>query len=148
MYGDKFRDWHKKGYTGIVTDENPRAHGNFYYTHFPVVKMDRETTKCRPVLDGAAKFGGVSMNDGMYQGPMYMNDMADVLMRLRLRGQALMGDIEEMFLQVAIPEEDRPLNRFVWCEDGLLIIYESNVHMFGKNNSPCAASFGSQSKQR
>jgi hypothetical protein len=52
-----------------------------------------------------------------------------------------MGDIEEMFLQVEIPTEDRPLNRFLWSEGNKLIIYESTVHMFGKNNSPSAASY-------
>jgi hypothetical protein len=80
MYADKFKEWHKKGYTRIVRDDDPRAHGKFYYTHVPIVKLDRETTKCRPVRDGAAKFGGLSMNDRMY-GPKYMNDMSDVLTR-------------------------------------------------------------------
>jgi hypothetical protein len=40
-----------------------------------VEKMQKETTKIRPVFDCAAKRGGVCLNDFLTQGPQVMNKL-------------------------------------------------------------------------
>lgn len=139
QYDGVFLDWEQKNFIHQVKDDNPRRKGTYYWCHFPVVKPHKATTKIRPVFDGAAKFDGFCANDKMFQGPMYLNDLADVVLRWRRYQVAATGDVEQMFLHIELPEEDRPYNRFLWFRQGKLIIYEYSRHMFGKNNSSCAA---------
>ena len=41
----------------------------WYLPHFAVVRTDQATTKTRVVFDASAKYGGVSLNDMINQGP-------------------------------------------------------------------------------
>jgi hypothetical protein len=42
-----------------------------------------------------------------------------------------------MFLQVRVPNEERDYLRFLWYEEGRVVIYRYKVHLFGKCDSPC-----------
>ncbi|XP_043206518.1 uncharacterized protein LOC122393826 isoform X1 [Amphibalanus amphitrite] len=56
-----------------------------------------------------------------------------------------MADIEKMFYQVRVPEDDRSLLRFLWWPNGdterELEVYQMNVHLFGAISSPSCANF-------
>lgn len=57
-----------------------------------------------------------------------------------------MGDIDSMFYQEKVPQEDaRLLNRFLWWEDGSpkkrIIEYQMVVHLFGATSSPSCANY-------
>ena len=52
----------------------------WYLPHFPIVKLDRATAKTCIVFDASAKFGGISFNDVIYQGPKLQRDLNDVLL--------------------------------------------------------------------
>ncbi|KAJ8043752.1 hypothetical protein HOLleu_10992 [Holothuria leucospilota] len=55
-----------KGHVKKV-DETKETPGNqWFLPHFPVIKLDRETTKVRIVYDAAAKFQGISLNDAIH----------------------------------------------------------------------------------
>jgi hypothetical protein len=45
-----------RGYIERVIDPNPTRPNLWYWAHFPIIKSEKETTKIRPVFDGAAKF--------------------------------------------------------------------------------------------
>jgi hypothetical protein len=49
------------------------------------------------------------------------------------------GDIQEMFLQVYVPDKNRDKLRFLLYVDGQLQVYRWSVHLFGKTDSPCVA---------
>jgi hypothetical protein len=91
------------------------------------------------VFDGAAKFQGVCINDYIRTGPSVMNELVAVVHRFRQYNHAVMGDVKEMFLQVRVPNEERDYLRFLWYEEGRIVIYRYKVHLFGKCDSPCVS---------
>ena len=119
---------------------NPREDG-YYWAHFPVCRPGRETTKGRPVFDGAAKTAGMCINDLILKGPLLMNDLSEVLLRFRRFRYAVQADISQMFLQVLLRPSDRKFHRFLWWEDKHLVIYEFLRHLFGNTGSPTVAIF-------
>ena len=69
---------------------------------------DRDTTRCRIVYDGASRHYGVTFNDIIHKGPKLQSDLLDVLTRFRETPVAIACDIARMYLQIGIPENDRP----------------------------------------
>lgn len=101
--------------------------------------------KFRVVFDCGASYQGTCLNDHLLQGPDLNNSLVGVLTRLRQKPVAFMADIEGMFHQVRIPEEDSDLLRFLWWPDGdwskELEEYKMVVHIFGATSSPSCANF-------
>lgn len=68
------------------------------------------------------------------------NNLIGVLIRLRQYEVAYMTDVESMFHQVKVPENDRDLLRFLWWPNGDLYKeveeYQMAVHLFGATSSP------------
>ena len=68
-----------------------------------------------------------------------------VLLRIRKELIAFTGDIEAMFYQVRVPEDQRSYLRFLWWPEGNLEIepidYEMCVHLFGGISSPSCSNF-------
>lgn len=71
--------------------------------------MSKSTTKVRIVFDCSAKCEGISLNDVIHAGPKLQRELFDVLIRFRCNPVALVCDIQEMYLQIEIEPEDRPL---------------------------------------
>ena len=53
------------------------------------------------------------------------------------------SDIEQMFHQISVSPKDRDALRFPWRKNSNKVVsdYKMNVHLFGKNDSPCVANF-------
>ena len=133
-----------KGYASKVPEdrEAPES-GKQWYIPTHGVYNPRKPGKIRVVLDCSARFGGTSLNDQLIQGPDLTNALVGVLNRFREARVAFMGDIESMFFQVRVPENQRSFLRFLWWPDGdleqELQEYEMNVHPFGACSSPSCA---------
>ena len=101
--------------------------------------------KIRVVFDCSAECNGTSLNKQLLQGPDLTNQLIGVLIRFRQERVAFMGDIEAMFYQVMIPEEQRCFVQFLWWLDGdynkRLTEYEMCVHIFGGTSSPSCCNF-------
>lgn len=99
-------------------------------------------------FDCVASYQGTSLNDQLLQGPDLTNSLVGVLTRLRQNPIAIMADIESMFHQVRIPEDDCDLLRFLWWPDGdcskNLEEYKMVVHIFGATSSPSCGNFALQ----
>lgn len=113
-YSRVIKGYVEKGYLRRVEPDEPSPPEVWYLPHFPVVRMDKTTTKVRIVFDCSAKTDGVSLNDVICAGPKLQKDLFDVLIRFRRNPVALACDIKEMYLQVEIEEEDRPYFRILW----------------------------------
>lgn len=50
-----------------------------------------------------------------------------------------MGDIEKMYLQVQVQEEDRKFQRAVWRHNGKIVTLQSNTLTFGETPAPYLA---------
>ena len=101
--------------------------------------------KIRVVFDCSATFKGQSLNKELLQGPDLTNMLVGVLTRFRLEEIAIMGDIESMFYQVRVPEEQYNFLRYIWWPDGQLDKdmeeYQMCVHLFGAGSSPSCSNF-------
>jgi hypothetical protein len=143
QYCEILQDHLNKGYISKVTyvDQGvPR----WFLPHHPVMNPNKPG-KVRVVFDCAATFNGMSLNKMLLQGPDVANKLTGVLLRFRERAVAISADIQEMFLQVRIPQKHRRALSFLWWDSGLLDglpeIFEMNVHPFGAVSSPFCANY-------
>ena len=90
-------------------------------------------------------YKGVSFNDAILSGFDLTNPLLHALLRFRIHPIAVIGDIEEMFLQVRVPEADRDALRLLWWSNDELKgepdIYRFTVHPFDVTSSPFGANF-------
>ena len=88
------------------------------------------------------------MNNKLLSGPDLTNQLAGVLIRFHTEEVAFMGDIEAMYYQVQVPEEQRSVLRFLWWEDsnlrGDLLDHEMCVYIFGGTSSPGCCDYALQ----
>ena len=109
-YTDIIRQYECDGYIRRI---QPDVVGHSWYLpHFPVLKSDRDTTKCRIVYDGASVHQGVALNDVISKGPKLQSELFDILTRFRHNPVAIACDITKMYLQIKIPAGDTPLKKF------------------------------------
>ena len=93
---------------------SPNSH-TFYLPHHPVMKETSTTTKLRVVFNASCKSStGVSLNDTLMVGPTVQQDLLSIFIRFRTHPIALIADIEKMYRQVLVHEEDTPLQRIIW----------------------------------
>ena len=136
----------EKGYAEPVTQDNLKGREGYtwFLPHHPVMHP-RKPDKCRLVYDCAAKYRGVSLNDKVHQGPDLTNSLVGVLLRFRQEPIALMADIQGMFNQVHVSENDRDALRFLWWKDDdqtkTPLVYRMKTHLFGGVWSPSCANF-------
>ena len=83
-------------------------------------------------------WGNISqLNKQHIAGIDLTNQLVGVLTRFREVHIEYMVDIEAMFHQMRVPENQRSLLRFLWWEHGdLRMEVEICVHLFGGNSSP------------
>ena len=93
--------------------DNPRE---WYLPHHPVFHPHKPV-KVRRVLNGAAKFHGVSLGSKLLTGSDLLQTLIHVLMRFRQHPYAVSADIEGKFVQIGVIPEDRTTLRFLWLED-------------------------------
>ncbi|XP_078380261.1 uncharacterized protein LOC144663221 [Oculina patagonica] len=138
-------DYVDKGYARKLSPEEAAVPTpkQWFRPHHPVHNPNKPD-KVRIVMDAAAKHDGVSLNDRLHIGPDLLNSLVGVLLRFREQRVGLAADIEAMFHQVQIIEEDQPALRFLWRNLELRRppdVYQMLVMVFGAASSPCTANF-------
>ena len=111
-----------------------------FIPHRPVIKTDQQcTTKVRPVLNCSVKAkGSPSLNDAAYPGVNLLQNLFDMLLRIRLNSFIITSDIKQAFLQVKL-KSDFDRNRFciLWYNsEGKLVCYRYTSLVFGFVMSP------------
>ena len=109
--------------------------------HHPVLNTNKPR-KVRRVCNAASKYKEVCLNDKLLAGPDLLHGMIGTIFRLREGPVALTADIESMFLQVQVPEQDRSCLRFLLRPktNEPVQIYEYQCHLSGAKSSPTCAS--------
>ena len=116
-YCDIFKDYEEKRIIERVPVEDTGTPGAVHYiAHHPVIRVDRETTKVRPVFDASAKDGSTSLNENLYTGPNLLARIQDILLRFRSYKIVVLSDIQQAFLQVGIHEEHADFLRFLMID--------------------------------
>jgi transposase InsO family protein len=144
MYIAAMENMFTAGYAEIVEDDAMLNNGVWYLPHHAVTHPEKPN-KVRVVFDCSAMYQGLSLNKCVSQGPDLANNMVGVLLRFRFGTIAVKSDIESMFYQIKVIEEDRNMLRFMWYKGGEFasqpIICRMTVHPFGGTWSPSCANF-------
>ena len=146
-YSENITQYLEKDYIRKIDPTEEKPAKRWYLPHFPVVRLDRATTKTRIVFDASAKLGGISLNDVIHQGPKLQRDLNNVLLRFRRHPVALTCDIAEMHLRIEVTPKDRSCQRFLWGsldQQRKPEEYEFNRVVFGINSSSFQSQFVSQ----
>ena len=142
LYKETIDKYVASGYARKMTPDEakntqPRT---WYLTHYAVFNLNKPG-KIRVVFDAAAKFNGTSLNRSLSTEPDLLNNMLGVIMRFRTH--TFSADIEEMFNQVRVNEEDSL--RFLWKDeiqsDEPPDTYQMLVHIMGATDSPTCANY-------
>ena len=133
-----------KRYARKVDEEVEGQHGRTWYLpHHGIYHPQKR--KVRVVFDCSATFEGHCLNDTLLQGPDLTSNLVSVLIRFRQENYAFMADIEKMFFQVRVREEDQSFLRFLWWPNGELEKkaeeYCMTVHLFSAVSSPACANY-------
>ncbi|VDI39381.1 Hypothetical predicted protein [Mytilus galloprovincialis] len=130
MYTTTVNEYIEKGYAKEVSNIDSESKRMWYLPNHPVTNVNKQG-KVRIVFDCAAKYQGISLNSKLLQRPDLMNSLA--------------ADIEAIFHQVRVQEEDCDALRFLWWPDGDLNqkprSYCMQVHLFGATSSPSCAGY-------
>lgn len=100
--------------------------------------------KHRLVFNCSFQVQGQTLNNYLLPGPTLGSSLLGVLLRFREHAVAVSGDIKDMFHQVRLLPEDRPLLRFLWRNlqyGEPPAVYEWQVLLFSNTCSPCCATF-------
>ncbi|XP_030746816.1 uncharacterized protein LOC115875488 [Sitophilus oryzae] len=116
MYHAFIREYLSLGHMSrVYSDKEINEPVAYYLPHHAVIKKTSLTTKLRVVFDASAPTNtGVSLNNQLMVGPKLQDDIFDILVRLRKYAVIITADVEKMFRQVWVAEEDQDLQRILW----------------------------------
>lgn len=142
-YDEIFKDQREKG---VIEEAPVDPEGPLHYLpHHAVVIPTRETTKVRLVFDASSKPNSQfrSLNESMYRGPVFLNDLCGLLLRFRLFEFGVTSDVQKAFLQISLHKQHRDCTRFLWLRDAQepptadnIVIYRYARVLFGATASP------------
>ena len=128
----------EKGYTR--KSKKKANDGRLWYFPHRGVRHPSKPGKVRIVFECSVNFGGAFLNNKLLSGPDLTSQLAGVLLQFRSGEVAFIGDIEAMFYQVQVPDNQRGFLRHLWWEnnnlEGDLVDYEMCVHVFVGSSSP------------
>ena len=139
----------KLGFARKLTAQEERSGsvGRVWYNKYHPVINPNKPDKCRMVFDLSAMFSGVSLNSKLVKGPDLLANQVGVTLRFRHFPYAIAVDIEKMFYQVRVRNEDASAFRYWWRKPGSQLppdAYEMTVHLFGATSSPAVCCFALQ----
>ncbi|XP_075248279.1 uncharacterized protein LOC142341244 [Convolutriloba macropyga] len=125
-----------KGYITAVTNQDTK--NTWYLPHHQVINKQKPDTT-GGVTNTASKYKGVSLNDALLTGPDLLCNLHGLLLRFRQFEVAVTADIEAMFMQVGIREEDQNALRFLWSDNDEERTCKYQRLIFGATCSPACA---------
>ncbi|KAI8440876.1 hypothetical protein MSG28_009178 [Choristoneura fumiferana] len=142
MYTDFMSEYIELGHMSETQFNIQADIHSFFLPHHGVLRDNSTTTKLRVVFNASAvTSSGVSYNDLQMIGPTIQSDLLSILLRFRHYSYVLTGDIEKMYRQVLIHENQRHLQQILWREDPNqdLKLYKLNTVTYGTASAPFLA---------
>ncbi|XP_043215496.1 uncharacterized protein LOC122378464 [Amphibalanus amphitrite] len=144
-YQKTFESYLSKGYARKLKpqEREKRTKRRWFLPHHAVVNKNKPD-KVRVVFDAAASYAGVSLNSRLLTGPDMLQSSIGILIRFRQDRIGISADIEEMFHQVAVREEDQAALSFLWRDmekERVPDVYQMDRVIFGARSSPASAAF-------
>ncbi|GFW83548.1 DUF1758 domain-containing protein [Trichonephila clavipes] len=114
----------------------------YFLPHHAVMKGDSVSTKLRVVFDDTCKpSNGNSLNSILGIGKMLQPDLFTILVKFKLNEIAFSADIQQMYRQILIDQEDQNFQRIVWREskDSPIREYKLCTVTYGTASAPYLA---------
>lgn len=98
----------------------------YYLLHHGVFRENSTTTKLRVVFNGSSRTSsGISLNELLHTGAKLQTDVFDVLIWFRQFQYVFSCDIEKMYRQIRVHQEDWNYQRIVWKQqDNKIATYQ------------------------
>lgn len=140
----KFMEQYKAlGHMSQVKENKPRSSTNTYYLpHHSIIKSNALTSKLRVVFDASTRSeSGVSLNHKLMVGPVLQDTLFELLLKFRIHQYVLTADLEIMYRQILVREQDRDLQRILWRSNSNNEIqkYRLNTLTYGTSSAPFLA---------
>lgn len=136
-YTKIIEEYLKLGHMSLL--ENP-DNDRYYMPQHAVIKNASNTTKVRIIFDASAKSNnGVSRNEMLMIGPTIQQKLFSHLIRFRVYNYVNTADIEKMYRQVVMHEDDRRYQRILWRVNDKIETFQLNTVTFDVSSSPFLA---------
>ncbi|GFT32189.1 integrase catalytic domain-containing protein [Trichonephila clavipes] len=123
----------------LVPDSEINNIKSLYLPHHGVVRDSSCTTKLRVVFDASSKTSsGLSLNDLLMVGPRVQPELFPILIQFRIFSVAICADVEKMFRQIKVHEEDVDWQRILWRDSPTEPIreYRLTTVTYGTSSAP------------
>ncbi|KAF8797168.1 hypothetical protein HNY73_001462 [Argiope bruennichi] len=143
---EKFNKFMKEylslGHMKAISIDREKESPNCYIPYHMIQNDNSSTTKCRVVFNASAKTSnGKSLNNILLIGPKLQTDIFSHLVKFRSYRVAFSADIEKMYRQILIADDDLKYQRIVWrsTPSDPLISYELQTVTYGTSCAPFLA---------
>ena len=134
----------EKGFVKILDKSEVKEtfEEEWYSPHHPVLNPNKPC-KVRRVCSAAAKYKDICLNDKLIAEPDLLHGLIGTKFRVREGPIALTADIESIFLQVQVPEQDKSCLRFRLrpTKKKSLQIYDHQCHNISAMSSPTSENY-------
>ncbi|XP_046394969.1 uncharacterized protein LOC124162471 [Ischnura elegans] len=141
-YGGFLAEYEALGHMKVIQDADCAKTISCYLPHHPVVKASSTTTKTRVVFDASAKTTtGKSLNDILMVGPTVQQDLQSIILRFRIHQIGFTADVEKMYRQVRVDEQDCRFQRILWRNSTTepITTFELQTVTYGTSSAPFLA---------
>lgn len=138
MYSDFIKEYCTLGHMARIDNDNYGT-PHYFIPHHGVFREHSSTTPLRVVFDASMpSSSGKSLNDLQLIGPPIQGDLLSILLRFRESRYVACADIEKMYRQVLIDEQQRDLQLILWRENPAdpLHVYKLNTVTYGTASAP------------
>lgn len=138
QYTEAIMDAIKNNHMKLIEFPKENAH---YIPHHAVIK-ESTTTKLRTVYNASQKTSnGLSLNEQLAIGKIVQPTILNLMMQWRMYKIAIIGDLEKMYKQIWLNEDQRHLQTILWRNsvNERIKNYELTTVTFGLSPSPFLA---------
>ena len=114
-YSQSMQEYLDLGYMHRVNLDSHAVNQCFFLPHHGVIKESSSTTRLRTVFNASAKTKiGKSLNDFLLVDPNLLSETIEPVTSWRRYAFVFSADIEKMFRQIVVQNEDQHLQAIVW----------------------------------
>ncbi|GFX48586.1 uncharacterized protein TNCV_584831 [Trichonephila clavipes] len=139
LYRNFIKEYLDLKHMELVPDSEYNSIKGLYLPHHGAVRDTSCTTKLRVVFDASSKTSsGLSLNDLLMVGPRVQPELFPILIQFRIFSVAICSDVEKMFRQIKVHEEDVDWQRILWRDSPTEPIreYRLTTVTYGTTSAP------------
>ncbi|GFY07772.1 integrase catalytic domain-containing protein [Trichonephila clavipes] len=115
QYKEFMNEYESLGHMSLVNSRSHTSKDQNFLPHHAVIKPSSLTTKLRVVFDASCKTtNGTSLNSLLGVGPKLQRDIFEILLNFRIPRIVFTADIEKMYCQILVADEDQKYQQILW----------------------------------